>query len=204
MAMIENVTPILRVEDLEASRRYYIKTLGFSLDWDAGTMISVSRDHKSIMLCEGDKASRESGSTSVSKTPMCFSPNSWLKAHTSEVCRRISAGPTSFSSKILTATFFALGLSRSLDRRMESSSPDLPRSSVPHAAVSVPYPVSRAERWRGLLLHGDRPLSNATFDSNVLFNCKMVSALQLAEGWNRTDVTIFSACMGANALEGNP
>jgi catechol 2,3-dioxygenase-like lactoylglutathione lyase family enzyme len=50
MAMIENVTPILRVEDLEASRRYYIKTLGFSLDWDAGTMISVSRDHKSIML----------------------------------------------------------------------------------------------------------------------------------------------------------
>ena len=50
MAMIENVTPILRVEDLEASRRYYIKTLGFSLDWDAGTMISVSRDRKSIML----------------------------------------------------------------------------------------------------------------------------------------------------------
>ena len=53
MATIENLTPILRVEDLEASRRYYIKTLGFSLDWDAGMMISVSRDRKSIMLCEG-------------------------------------------------------------------------------------------------------------------------------------------------------
>jgi predicted lactoylglutathione lyase len=53
MATIENLTPILRVEDLEASRRYYIETLGFSLDWDAGTMISVSRDRKSIMLCEG-------------------------------------------------------------------------------------------------------------------------------------------------------
>ena len=52
MAMIENVTPILRVEDLEASRRYYIQTLGFSLDWDADAMISVSRDGKSIMLCE--------------------------------------------------------------------------------------------------------------------------------------------------------
>ena len=52
MTMIENVTPILRVENLEASRRYYIQTLGFSLDWDAGDMISVSRDGKSIMLCE--------------------------------------------------------------------------------------------------------------------------------------------------------
>jgi predicted lactoylglutathione lyase len=53
MAMIETLTPILRVEDLEASRRYYIQTLGFSLDWDAGAMISVSRDRKAIMLCEG-------------------------------------------------------------------------------------------------------------------------------------------------------
>jgi predicted enzyme related to lactoylglutathione lyase len=55
MAMIENVTPILRAESLEASRRYYIQTLGFSLDWDADGMISVSRDGKSIMLCEGEQ-----------------------------------------------------------------------------------------------------------------------------------------------------
>jgi predicted lactoylglutathione lyase len=53
--MIENVTPILRVEDLEASRRYYIQTLGFSLDWDADGMISVSRNGKSVMLCEGEQ-----------------------------------------------------------------------------------------------------------------------------------------------------
>ena len=53
--MIENVTPILRVEDLDASRRYYIDRLGFSLDWDAGTMISVSRDGKAIMLCEREQ-----------------------------------------------------------------------------------------------------------------------------------------------------
>jgi len=52
MVMIENVTPILRVEDLMVSRRYYIETLGFLLDWDAGAMLSVSRDSKSIMLCE--------------------------------------------------------------------------------------------------------------------------------------------------------
>jgi catechol 2,3-dioxygenase-like lactoylglutathione lyase family enzyme len=55
MAVIENVTPILRVEDLEASRRYYIEMLGFLLDWDADGMISVSRDGNSIMLCEGEQ-----------------------------------------------------------------------------------------------------------------------------------------------------
>jgi predicted lactoylglutathione lyase len=55
MVMIENVTPILRVQDLEASRRYYVQALGFSLDWDAGEMISVSRDRQSIMLCERDQ-----------------------------------------------------------------------------------------------------------------------------------------------------
>jgi catechol 2,3-dioxygenase-like lactoylglutathione lyase family enzyme len=53
MTMIENVTPILRVDDLEASRRYYI--LGFSLDWEADGAISVSRDGKSIMLIEGEQ-----------------------------------------------------------------------------------------------------------------------------------------------------
>lgn len=55
MTMIEQVTPILRVENLEASRRYYIDTLGFSLDWDTDGMISVSRDAKSIMLCEREQ-----------------------------------------------------------------------------------------------------------------------------------------------------
>ena len=58
MALIENVIPILRVEDIEASRRYYTQALGFSPDWDAGTMISVSRDGKSIMLCQGEQGHR--------------------------------------------------------------------------------------------------------------------------------------------------
>jgi len=55
MAAVENVTPILRVESVEASRRYYTETLGFALDWDAGGMISVSRDRQSIMLCEREQ-----------------------------------------------------------------------------------------------------------------------------------------------------
>ena len=57
MAAIENVTPILRVGDIEASRRYYVGVLGFSPDWDADGVISVSRDGKSIMLCEGAQGS---------------------------------------------------------------------------------------------------------------------------------------------------
>src|SRR4051812_26253038 len=55
MAKVENITPILRVENLDASRRYYVDTLGFSVDWDAGAMISVSRDGCAIMLCERDQ-----------------------------------------------------------------------------------------------------------------------------------------------------
>lgn len=55
MAVVENVTPILRVQDLDVSRCYYIDKLGFALDWDAGGMISVSRDGKAIMLCEGEQ-----------------------------------------------------------------------------------------------------------------------------------------------------
>jgi len=56
--MIENITPILRVDDLEASKRYYLDTLGFSLDWEAPYMISVSRDARAIMLCEGHQGHR--------------------------------------------------------------------------------------------------------------------------------------------------
>ena len=55
MTAIENVIPILRVQNLTTSRRFYTDALGFSLDWDAGEMISVSRDSKSIMLCQGDQ-----------------------------------------------------------------------------------------------------------------------------------------------------
>jgi hypothetical protein len=55
MATIENVRPILRVQDLVVSRRYYIEKPGFALDWDAGGMISVSRDGKGIMLCEREQ-----------------------------------------------------------------------------------------------------------------------------------------------------
>lgn len=50
----ECIIPILRVEHLSASVDYYVKVLGFTVDWiDAGAIASVSRDNRGLMLCEG-------------------------------------------------------------------------------------------------------------------------------------------------------
>jgi len=47
--------PILRVADLPASVDYYTRILGFTIDWEAPTITSVSRDRCCIFLCEGDQ-----------------------------------------------------------------------------------------------------------------------------------------------------
>jgi catechol 2,3-dioxygenase-like lactoylglutathione lyase family enzyme len=54
-ASLGGVTPILRVESVDASVSYYIEQLGFSLQWRNGTVASVARDRTSLMLCEGDQ-----------------------------------------------------------------------------------------------------------------------------------------------------
>jgi len=84
MAMIENVTPILRVADLGARRRYYRQTLGFSLDWDADPMISVLATANRSCCAKANRASQASGSESASRTLMCCSPNFRQTARTSE------------------------------------------------------------------------------------------------------------------------
>jgi predicted enzyme related to lactoylglutathione lyase len=55
---VECIVPILRVGSLPASIRYYVKVLGFAVDWgdEAGSeMASVSRDGHSIMLCQNQQ-----------------------------------------------------------------------------------------------------------------------------------------------------
>ena len=48
--------PILRVGSLAPSLEYYVKVLGFKVDWqDPGIAASVSRGRCHIMLCEGDQ-----------------------------------------------------------------------------------------------------------------------------------------------------
>ena len=55
-AVLEGITPILAVQNLPASIDYYVRVLGFKLDWhDPGIIASVSRDRCSIMLSEGDQ-----------------------------------------------------------------------------------------------------------------------------------------------------
>lgn len=48
--------PILPVADLGTSLDYYVRVLGFTIDWrdDMGTA-SVSRERCSLMLCQGDQ-----------------------------------------------------------------------------------------------------------------------------------------------------
>jgi predicted enzyme related to lactoylglutathione lyase len=51
----EGVTPILRVENLQASVAHYVKVLGFTLDWETPYFASVSRGKCGIFLSEGDQ-----------------------------------------------------------------------------------------------------------------------------------------------------
>ena len=54
----ECVIPILRVNSLAASIRFYVDVLGFKVDWggeDESTFASVSRDRRSIMLSQGEQ-----------------------------------------------------------------------------------------------------------------------------------------------------
>jgi predicted enzyme related to lactoylglutathione lyase len=54
----ENITPILCVNSVRDSIRYYVDVLGFAVDWgddDPTEMASISRDDKTLMLCQRDQ-----------------------------------------------------------------------------------------------------------------------------------------------------
>ena len=52
----EGGNPIFRVQSLPASIDYYVRVLGFKLDWEnPGIMASVSRGRFGLFLCEGDQ-----------------------------------------------------------------------------------------------------------------------------------------------------
>jgi catechol 2,3-dioxygenase-like lactoylglutathione lyase family enzyme len=55
---VECIIPILRVNSVAASIRFYVDVLGFKVDWggeDGSFFASVSRDGRAIMLCQGDQ-----------------------------------------------------------------------------------------------------------------------------------------------------
>lgn len=53
--MFGGVTPILRVANLAASVEYYVIVLGFKIDFDDGSIASVSRGRCGLFLAEGDQ-----------------------------------------------------------------------------------------------------------------------------------------------------
>jgi len=51
----EGVNPIFRVNDVIASREYYLTKLGFKVDFETPGFVAVSRDKCHLFLCEGDQ-----------------------------------------------------------------------------------------------------------------------------------------------------
>ena len=52
----EGSQPILRVEDMKRSLRFYVDLLGFkNADWGSENFTSVNRDTAGIYLCQGDQ-----------------------------------------------------------------------------------------------------------------------------------------------------
>jgi catechol 2,3-dioxygenase-like lactoylglutathione lyase family enzyme len=52
----EGGNPIFRVGSLSASLDYYVRVLGFTIDWEYhGIIASVSRGRFFVFLCEGDQ-----------------------------------------------------------------------------------------------------------------------------------------------------
>ena len=52
----EGSQPILRVENMEASLRFYVDVLGFeNVDWGSDEFTSVSRDQAALYLCHGSQ-----------------------------------------------------------------------------------------------------------------------------------------------------
>lgn len=49
------VTPVLRVRDVMASRDYYVRVLGFKVDFEYAEFVSVSRGRCGLFLCQGDQ-----------------------------------------------------------------------------------------------------------------------------------------------------
>lgn len=57
MHEVENLIPVFPVKDMDAAKAFYRDRLGFELDWDAGTICSVSRDGHCLMLARDCEAS---------------------------------------------------------------------------------------------------------------------------------------------------
>lgn len=74
--IFEGRAPILRVERMEASLRFYVDLLGFTnASWGDNDFTHVSRDKAGIYLCRAAKAAAERGYGSVWKRSKSYTRN---------------------------------------------------------------------------------------------------------------------------------
>jgi catechol 2,3-dioxygenase-like lactoylglutathione lyase family enzyme len=53
---IENITPILSIRDMAASRQFYMEKLGFrEAEWGDDNFTSINRDNRGLYLCKGEQ-----------------------------------------------------------------------------------------------------------------------------------------------------
>lgn len=52
MKEVETIIPVFPVRDIEAAMAFYVDRLGFSVDWHAQMICSVSRDEHCLMLSQ--------------------------------------------------------------------------------------------------------------------------------------------------------
>lgn len=84
---VENTIPILRVRDLQLSIDYYVRCLGFELDWRDTRMASVSRDGQAIMLADNEQG--------------CSGTWVWIGvSDAAELCREIAAKGATIRSEL--------------------------------------------------------------------------------------------------------
>ena|SRR5439155_8580689 len=97
------VTPVLRVNDLEASLNYYVRMLGFKMDWrddDGNSFASVSRGHCHLFLSVGDQGN----------------PGSWMWIGVSDV-DALHEELLAKGARVPSTRELSLGLARTARRR---------------------------------------------------------------------------------------
>ena len=89
----EHANPILRVEDMARSLRYYVDVLGFANeDWSGDEFACVTRDGASIYLSLGDQGIPAHGSGSAWATSKTSTTSTFRVARPSGSRRSASRG----------------------------------------------------------------------------------------------------------------
>jgi hypothetical protein len=106
VAEVGGITPVLRVESIEASLAYYTGKLGFKIDWQTPCFVSVSRGRSCIFCRRAIKGTLVPGFGLASMMPACSLTNIAAPARKFGTCLPTIPGLTKCKLKISMATCF--------------------------------------------------------------------------------------------------